>query len=397
MQKPYLEYNKNLKEFSRNLRNNSTLSEVLLWNKLKAAKMMNYKFNRQKPLGEYIVDFYCKKLNLAIEIDGNSHREKYEQDVNRQNKLENMGLKILRFDDLQIKKDMKNVLRVIEIWIEENKNNPPNPLLKGGIGTPLIIESSSNSPFISKRKLEYYKTPPLFQRGLGGILLLFLSLTSFAQKENSDIRKGNKLFKEEKFAEAQENYLSAIEKNSKSFSGSFNLGDALYKQEKYEEAISQFNVLSQTADDKISKSKAFHNLGNSYLKSNKLEESIAAYKNALKNNPNDEEARYNLAFAQKLQQQQQQSQCNKPNESKEDKKKEEKKDEKKEGQNKKEEEQKKKEDQQKQEQQQQKPKDQISKQEAKQLLEALNNEEKNVQDKLNKKKVGVKVKIEKDW
>jgi len=66
----FIPYNKSLKEFSRELRNHSTLSEVLLWNKLRASQFRGYGFNRQKPLNQYIVDFYCKKLNLVIEIDG---------------------------------------------------------------------------------------------------------------------------------------------------------------------------------------------------------------------------------------------------------------------------------------------------------------------------------------
>ena len=110
--KPYIEYNKNLKQNARSLRNSSTLSEVLLWQELRAGKMMGYKFNRQKPLGNYIVDFYCKPLNLVIERDS---------------ELEQMGLSVLHFADLQVKKDMNNVIRALQIWIEE-KTNPPNPL-----------------------------------------------------------------------------------------------------------------------------------------------------------------------------------------------------------------------------------------------------------------------------
>ncbi len=79
------------------------MSEVLLWNELKAGKMKGYKFNRQKPLGNYIVDFYCKKLNLVIEIDGESHLNKYEEDKKRQKQLEKRGLHFLRFDDLETK------------------------------------------------------------------------------------------------------------------------------------------------------------------------------------------------------------------------------------------------------------------------------------------------------
>lgn len=121
-------YNKNLKQFSRKLRNNSTLSEVLLWNHLRTRKMKGYSFNRQKPLLSYIVDFYCKSLNLVIEIDGESHNYKYLADKKRQKELEDCGLFFLRFEDKEVKRDLNNVLRSIENWIEEYMQNPPNPL-----------------------------------------------------------------------------------------------------------------------------------------------------------------------------------------------------------------------------------------------------------------------------
>jgi very-short-patch-repair endonuclease len=100
-----------------------TLSEVLLWNELKQKKMMGYDFDRQKPIDEYIVDFYCKDLMLAIEIDGDSHdhEEAYKADIKRQKRIEEFGIKFLRFDDLEVKKDMLNVLRTIENWIEQNQ------------------------------------------------------------------------------------------------------------------------------------------------------------------------------------------------------------------------------------------------------------------------------------
>ncbi len=115
----FLPYNKNLRDLSRQLRNHATLSEVLLWNKLKSSQMHNYTFNRQKPLDNYIVDFYCKPLNLVIEIDGNSHQmpDTYLKDDERQKVLEQMGLNFLRFDDLEIKKQMPSVLRIIENYI----------------------------------------------------------------------------------------------------------------------------------------------------------------------------------------------------------------------------------------------------------------------------------------
>ena len=120
-------YNPKLKPLARKLRNNSTLSEILLWEELKNRKMLGYRFLRQKPIGEYIVDFFCNKLRLVIEIDGNSHNEEsFENDMTRQAWLESIGLSVLRFDDLEVKKDMENVLMAIEGWIrnlEESKGH----------------------------------------------------------------------------------------------------------------------------------------------------------------------------------------------------------------------------------------------------------------------------------
>jgi len=120
-----IHYNPKLKQRARELRKNSTLSEVLLWEELKSRKMLGYKFLRQKPIGNYIVDFFCNKLKMVIEIDGDSHtEEKFEYDINRQKWLESSGVNVLRFDDLEVKKDMDNVLSAIEGWIvdwEESK------------------------------------------------------------------------------------------------------------------------------------------------------------------------------------------------------------------------------------------------------------------------------------
>lgn len=113
-----IHYNPKLKPLARKLRNNSTLSEILLWEVLKNKKMLGYKFLRQKPVGNYIVDFFCNKLKLIIEIDGDSHNEEnYNYDMKRQHWLESIGLTVLRFDDLEVKKDMDNVLMAIEGWI----------------------------------------------------------------------------------------------------------------------------------------------------------------------------------------------------------------------------------------------------------------------------------------
>ncbi len=133
----FLPYNKKLKEFSRDLRSHSTLSEILLWQKLRSSQFRGYAFNRQKPLGNYIVDFYCLKLDLVIEIDGNSHffEESVVEDQERQKVIERMGLNFLRFSDLEVKRSMPSVLEEIGYFIDDFEGimakNPPCPLGKG--------------------------------------------------------------------------------------------------------------------------------------------------------------------------------------------------------------------------------------------------------------------------
>ncbi len=113
-------YNPALKEKARYLRNNSTLSEVLLWKYLKGKQMCGFDFHRQKPLDNYIVDFFCNELMPAIEIDGSSHVGKEKYDKIRQKRLENLGIKFLRFNDSDVKKNMNGVLKTIESWIKQH-------------------------------------------------------------------------------------------------------------------------------------------------------------------------------------------------------------------------------------------------------------------------------------
>ena len=93
-----------------------TYSGVLLWNELKQKKMMGYDFDRQRPIDNYIVDFYCKDLMLAIEIDGESHQytDVAENDIIRQQRLESLGVTVIRLDDLDVKQDIDAVLHFIE-------------------------------------------------------------------------------------------------------------------------------------------------------------------------------------------------------------------------------------------------------------------------------------------
>ena len=115
-------YNRKLKENSRKLRNNSTLSEVLLWNELKAGKLRGYKFNRQKPIGNFIVDFYCKKLSLAVEIDGESHIGKEEYDKIRIEIIEAHSIHVLVFPDEYVKKEKNIVLKKLNEYIDHFEN-----------------------------------------------------------------------------------------------------------------------------------------------------------------------------------------------------------------------------------------------------------------------------------
>jgi len=96
-------YNPKLKQHARYLRKNSTLAEVLLWQQIKGSSL-GFEFHRQVPIDQFIVDFYCHELKLAIEIDGSSHNNKHDYDSFRQVKLQNWGIRFIRFKDLDVKK-----------------------------------------------------------------------------------------------------------------------------------------------------------------------------------------------------------------------------------------------------------------------------------------------------
>lgn len=113
-------YNINLKKLAAKLRNNSTLAETLLWNELKGKKMMGYDFHRQKPLGNFIVDFFSPKLKLIIEVDGVTHDYSLRKDIKRQLILESMSLSVIRFLDSDVRNNLSGVLLFIKKWIDEN-------------------------------------------------------------------------------------------------------------------------------------------------------------------------------------------------------------------------------------------------------------------------------------
>ena len=142
-------------------------------------------------------------------------------------------------------------------------------------------------------------------------MLLLPALSVLAQQEKAHIRKGNKQYEAGQYAEAESSYKDALDEKASSFEGSFNLGDAAYKQEKFDDAINQFDLISKQANTKEQLGASYHNLGNAYLQKKEYEKSVEAYKQALRNTPSDMDTKYNLAYAQrqlKIQQQQQQQQ-----------------------------------------------------------------------------------------
>lgn len=255
------------------------------------------------------------------------------------------------------------------------------------------------------------------------LIILFLSFTlmGFSQEIDSEkmerearenVREGNVLYNQLKFSEAEVAYKKALSKTPNYPKASYNLGNAIYQQNRNKEAVAQFEILEKTAPDKMSKAEAYHNMGNSFMKEKQYDKAVASFKNSMRNNSKDEETRYNLALAQELlEEQNQDNKDNKDNKDKnkddknkdqkdkeggDDEKKEDKNDEKDKGKDKENDKSDQKKDQDKKDQ---KPRpNQLTPEQMKQLLEAMNNEENKTQKKLNAEKTkGKKIKQEKDW
>jgi Ca-activated chloride channel family protein len=265
------------------------------------------------------------------------------------------------------------------------------------------------------------------------LLLFFTSLLTaqevtdsiaLQREARSLVREGNELYKQEKYTDASVSFKKALEKNSSYKKASYNLGNALYQQKNFKEALPQYEVTVKDSKDKYTKSEGFHNIGNSAMEQKQYQQAVDAYKNSLRNNPNDDETRYNLAVAQKELKKQKEKEKEKKDDKKKDnkdkkenkdkkgdkEKKDDKGDEKKDNKEKDDKKKDKKDgDQDKKDPKNpKKDKDQKSKpkpkkgtmtpQQIKQLLESLNNEEKKTQKKMNvKKSKGNKIKQEKDW
>ncbi|QQS30346.1 MAG: tetratricopeptide repeat protein [Sphingobacteriales bacterium] len=254
-------------------------------------------------------------------------------------------------------------------------------------------------------------------------------VTIQAQSAKSLVRQGNQKYHENEYALAEIDYRKATEKKhpkTEPIAG-YNLANSLYKQGRYEEAATQYDQIAKNGTDKMYQSNAFYNMGNALLKSKKLPEAIEAYKNALRRNPGHQEAKYNLAYAQKLkqeedQQQEQQNQEDQQQEQQDQQQEQQSKEQQQEQQNE-QDQQKQQEQQNSKEQQEQQSKEQqqqqqqregeeekeqkeaqqlterkLSKEETERLLEALKNEELKVQQKLKQRQgKATKTKVDKDW
>jgi len=224
-------------------------------------------------------------------------------------------------------------------------------------------------------------------------LLIAISAASYSQADRKLIREGNREYGKEKYSESEISYRKALDKNKESADAVFNTGDALYRQKKYEDAGKQFLQNHDMNDDKKKKSASLYNLGNSLLMANKVQESIDAYKGSLKIDPDNLETKYNLAYAQDLLKQQQEQQQQQQQQNNQDKQNQ---DNNKEDKN---QDQQDKKDQEQQEQEQERQQQQgISKEDAERLLNALANDEKNIQEKVKLAKAQkARVRSVKNW
>ena len=219
---------------------------------------------------------------------------------------------------------------------------------------------------------------------LGGIV----SVNAQQKTDRDYLRSGNKLYNDSLFIKAEVDYRKALDINPKSTDAMFNLGNVLLMQQKVKEAMEQYESVSKVEKDKSKLAEIYHNMGVILQSAKQYPQCIEAYKESLRNNPKDNETRYNLALAQKLLKDQQQNQQNQDQQQQHQ-------------QDQKEDKQEQNQDQQdqknQQQQQQQQNKNEMSKENAQQLLNAVMQDEKNVQDKVKKQIQIQGKKLDKDW
>lgn len=250
------------------------------------------------------------------------------------------------------------------------------------------------------------------------ILILIAGLNViYGQNERKFVRSGNKLYMEAvkdtnqldtaRFRQAEEEYLKALEKKPGHEKWDFNLADAIYKQMRFDEAESKFSDLGEKLETPEEKARAYHNMGNSQLMQQKIDESIEAYKKALRENPNDLDTKYNLAYAQMLKnqqeeqqdQEQQQDQDQDQDQNQDQNQNQDQQDQQQNQDQSQNQDRNQDQDQNQDQQQQQQPPPKISQQDAEQLLQALQNDERDIQEKVKKEQAekARKSKSEKEW
>lgn len=232
------------------------------------------------------------------------------------------------------------------------------------------------------------------------VLLCFPAVLS-AQKEAGNIRSGNRHYESERYTDAEVDYRRGLEKNPDSFEAHYNLGNALFRQDKYDEAAREYTQALQLMESRKDKADrkdtlrlahSYHNLGNSFYGQQKFQDAVRAYKQSLRLNPKDNDTRYNLIKAMEMQQQQQQQQQNQDqNQEQQEQEQQQQQQQEQEAQEQQAEEQ------QAQEAQAQESDEQMDKETAEQILQALEQDEQDTQDKVQQKKGGKKKRVEKDW
>ncbi len=227
------------------------------------------------------------------------------------------------------------------------------------------------------------------------LTVIFVRGNALAQDTRSHVNKGVDLYKDGKYVDSEVEFKKGMEKSPNNFQANFNLGDSYYKQGNYQDALKAYQTALSKATTGDLKSKVYHNIGNALLKDQKIKESIGAYTDALKLNPDDESTKYNLSYA--LDMLKNQNKQNKDKKKQNDKNQQKNKDQNKQNQQNKNQQQKNKQQNQKQNpQQNQQQQDKISKEQAQAIFSALNNDEKKLQKQL-RKLVGKPIKTDKDW
>ena len=231
----------------------------------------------------------------------------------------------------------------------------------------------------------------LQEKYIGMALLLLVAVSASAQKAERDlIRKGNRFFKDSIYVDAEVNYRKALDVNPKSTISMFNLGNTLAQQNKLQEAMEQYVGATKIEKDKSNLAQIYHNMGVIFHSQKDYAKAVEAYKQSLRNNPKDDETRYNLALAQKMLNDQQQNQEKNQDQQNQDQKEQEQ-------QRQNQDQQQKQDQQQDQPSQPEKKDNEMSKENAEQLLNSVMQDEKDIQDKVKKQQVIQGSRLEKDW